>query len=273
MGKQQVPTPKPRWISSQPCPRLSPDRASSPNNSSTAMKLAIFRRKCPGGLSSQQRRRDNRLTLPLCAIASGDCKVKPLLVYHSDNPCAFKSQGLLKEKLQVIWRTNAKAWVTRHFFTECVNLCFGPAVKKYLAEKKLALKCLLVLDNVPGHLPGLENDILDEFRFIKALYLPPNTTTLLQPIFQQVISNFKKLYTKYLFKKCFNVTDNTNLAIPEFWKEHFNIVHCLKIIDDAWQGSMGLEVDKADVNDLVEEQQEEFTTLSRSIRKSSRHRN
>ncbi|XP_068232114.1 tigger transposable element-derived protein 1-like [Palaemon carinicauda] len=108
--------------------------------------------------------------------------------------------------------------------------------KKYFAEKNLPLKCLLVLDNAPGHPPGLEEDILDEFMFIKALYLPPNTTPLLQLMDQQVISNFKKLYTKHLFKKCFDITDNTNFTLWEFWKGHSNIVHCFKIIDDEWHG-------------------------------------
>ncbi|XP_067947243.1 tigger transposable element-derived protein 1-like [Watersipora subatra] len=60
----------------------------------------------------------DRLTLALCANASGDCKVKPLLVYHSENPRAFKRQRILKEQLQVMWRANAKAWVTLQFFTE-----------------------------------------------------------------------------------------------------------------------------------------------------------
>ena len=178
----------------------------------------------------------DRLTLALCANASGDCKVKPLLVYHSENPRAFKSHKVLKEKLQVMWRANTKAWVTRQFFTEWVNLVFGPAVKKYLQDHNLPLKCLLILDNAPGHPPGLEEDILEEFQFIKVLYLPPNTTPILQPMDQQVISNFKKLYTKHLFRRCFEVTENTNLTLREFWKDHYNIVICLKIIDLAWQG-------------------------------------
>ncbi|GFU39072.1 tigger transposable element-derived protein 1 [Nephila pilipes] len=108
---------------------------------------------------------------------------------------------------------------------------------------------------------------------------------------QQVISNFKKLFTKHLFKRCFEVTENTNLTLREFWKNHYNIVICLKLIDIAWQGvtkstlnsawrklwpdvvlkqegfeefkpieeeivsigrSMVLEVDEADVADLIE---------------------
>ena len=53
---------------------------------------------------------------------------------------------------------------------------------------------------------------------------------------QQVISNFKKLYTKHLFRRCFEVTESTNLNLREFWKDHFNIAICLQIIDQAWLG-------------------------------------
>lgn len=49
-----------------------------------------------------------------------------------------------------------------------------------------------------------------------------------------MISNFKKLYTKHLFRRCFEVTENTNLTLREYWKDHFNIVICLRIIDQAW---------------------------------------
>uniref|UniRef100_A0A8C8VHY4 HTH CENPB-type domain-containing protein n=1 Tax=Pelusios castaneus TaxID=367368 RepID=A0A8C8VHY4_9SAUR len=178
----------------------------------------------------------DRLTLALCANASGDCKIKPLLVYHSENPRAFKSYKILKEKLQVMWRANPRAWVTRQFFVEWVNLVFGPDVKNYLQENNLPLQALLILDNVPAHPPNLEEDILEEFKFIKVLYIPPNTTPILQPMDQQVISNFKKLFTKHLFRRCFEVTESTNLTLREFWKDHYNIVICLRIIDMAWQG-------------------------------------
>ncbi|XP_039590569.1 tigger transposable element-derived protein 1-like [Polypterus senegalus] len=177
----------------------------------------------------------DRLTLALCANASGDFKVKPLLVYHSENPRAFKTHRILKEKLHVMWRANPKAWVTRQFFIDLVNLCFGPAVKKYLQENKLLLQALLVLDNAPAHPPSLQDNIREEYQFLKVLYLPPNTTSVLQLMDQQVISNFKKLYTKHLFKRCFDVTENTELTLREFWKEHFNIMQCLRMIDLAWK--------------------------------------
>ncbi|XP_064117728.1 tigger transposable element-derived protein 1-like [Macrobrachium nipponense] len=147
--------------------------------------------------------------------------------------------------------------------------------------------------------PGLQDDILEEFQFVKVFYLPPNTTSILQPMDQQVIANFKKLFTKHLFRRCFEVTENTKLTLREFWKEHYNIVVCLRIIDSAWQEvtrrtlnsawkklwpdavserdfegfepqatveeivslgkSMGLEVDEGDVNELDEEHEEELS--------------
>ncbi|UYV63939.1 hypothetical protein LAZ67_2006082 [Cordylochernes scorpioides] len=178
----------------------------------------------------------DRLTLLLCANASGDLKVKPLLVYHSENPRAFKKHKVQKSQLNVLWKSNTKAWVTRLLFVEWMNEAFGPAVKKYLSEKKLPLRALLVMDNVPAHPPSLKDHLLDEFKFIEVRFFPPNTTPLLQPMDQQVISNFKKIYIKELFQRCFELTEETNLTLREFWQNHFNIVHCLKIIDKAWNG-------------------------------------
>ncbi|CAH2315065.1 tigger transposable element-derived 1-like [Pelobates cultripes] len=145
----------------------------------------------------------DRLTFLFCANASGDLKIKPLLVYHSENPWAFK-----KHK-----------WV---------NAVFDPAVKKYLVDNNLPLKAMLLMDNAPAHPPGLEEDLLEDFNFIKVMFLSPNTTPLLQPMDQQVISNFKKLYTRELFRRCFEMTDCSSLTFHEFWREHFDIVSYLQ---------------------------------------------
>ncbi|GFT53968.1 tigger transposable element-derived protein 1 [Nephila pilipes] len=123
----------------------------------------------------------DRLTLALCANAIGDFKIKPLLVYHSENPRAFKAYKVMKEKLRVMCRANSKAWVILQFFIEWMNIVFGPSVKKYLIDNDLPLKCVLLLDNAPAHPPGLEDDLLDKFKFIKIIYLPPNTKSTLQP--------------------------------------------------------------------------------------------
>ncbi|XP_063307083.1 tigger transposable element-derived protein 1-like isoform X3 [Pelobates fuscus] len=176
----------------------------------------------------------DRLTLLFCANASGDLKIKPLLVYHSENPRAFKKHKVNKEQLSVLWRSNPKAWVTRFLFVQWVNVVFGPAVKQYLVDNNLPLKAVLLMDNAPAHPPGLEEVLLEDFNFIKVMFLPPNSTPLLQPMDQQVISNFKKLYTRELFRLCFEMTNRSSLTLHEFWRAHFDIVSGLQIITIAW---------------------------------------
>ncbi|KAF6344858.1 hypothetical protein mRhiFer1_010234 [Rhinolophus ferrumequinum] len=97
------------------------------------------------------------------------------------------------------------------------------------------MKCLLVTENAPAHPPGMEDELMDEFSFISVKCLPPNTTPLIQPMDQQVMSNFKKLYTKALFQRYLEVTSDTELTLKEFWKNHFNILHCIHLIDKAWR--------------------------------------
>ncbi|KAF7235332.1 Tigger transposable element-derived protein 1 [Varanus komodoensis] len=241
----------------------------------------------------------DRLTLLLCANASADLKIKPLLVYHSQTPRAFKEQNVNKARLPVMWRANARAWVTRQLFMEWLHEVFAPTVKKYLSDNQLPERCLLLMDSAPAHPPALVDEMDAECDFIKVRFLPPSTTPLLQPMDQRVICSFKKLYTKALFTRCFNATEETSLTLKEFWKKHFNVLHCIDLIGKAWEEvthrtlnsawgnlwpecvtewdfggsdaqvveeivslgrSMGLDVSGAEIEGLVEDQKEELTT-------------
>jgi hypothetical protein len=95
----------------------------------------------------------DRLTLLLGGNASGEFKLKALLVYHSENSKALK--GMVKTLLPVTWRSNSKAWVTATLFQDWLSNSFVPAVKAYLLESNLSFKCLLLLDNAPGHSQSL----------------------------------------------------------------------------------------------------------------------
>ena len=82
-----------------------------------------------------------------------------------------------------------------------------------LLEKiqQLPLRFLLVMDNDTAHPQDLDDDLSDGFDFIKVKSLPANTTRLLQPMDKQVMSNITELYTRALFRKCFEVTNDTQL--------------------------------------------------------------
>uniref|UniRef100_A0A8C4RA68 HTH CENPB-type domain-containing protein n=1 Tax=Eptatretus burgeri TaxID=7764 RepID=A0A8C4RA68_EPTBU len=170
----------------------------------------------------------DRLTLLLGGNAAGDFKLKPLLVYHSENPRAFK--GILKASLPVIWKSNPKAWVTLPVFEDWFWHHFVPEVKLYCAKNNLPFKILLVLDNAPGH-PAFLDDFHPD---IKVLYLPPNTTTLLQPMDQGVIASFKAYYLRRTFSQATKATEGENAqTLKEFWKG-YNIYNAVRNIGESW---------------------------------------
>ena len=90
------------------------------------------------------------------------------------------------------------------------------------------------MDNATAQPQDLDDDLPDGSDFLKVKFLPPNTIHLFQPMDQQVISNYKMLYARALFRKNFEVTNDTQLNLGEFWKGQFTILNCLTLNDNVW---------------------------------------
>jgi hypothetical protein len=82
-------------------------------------------------------RTKDRLTLLLGSNASEDFKLKPILLYHSDNPRVLKPQQVIRGELGVSWKSNHKAQVTRQLFYECASDIFCPFVESCLTKNKM----------------------------------------------------------------------------------------------------------------------------------------
>lgn len=181
-------------------------------------------KKVPGHKASKE-----RFTLLVGSNANGDFKMRPLLIYNYENPRALKNVS--KTDLPVIFRSNRKAWITRELFEDWLLHSFTPAVERYLKNKNLAKKIILFVDNATSHNLCPEN-VPD---FINLQFLPPNTTSLIQPMDQQVIANLKAKYHKYMYQQCFQATDGERkVTLKEFWKA-YNIHDAIVNIGKAWK--------------------------------------
>ncbi|XP_042221477.1 tigger transposable element-derived protein 1-like [Homarus americanus] len=180
----------------------------------------------------------DRLTLLLGGSASGDMKLKPLLVYHSENPRALK--GYAKSNLPVIWRSNKKAWMTVTLFQDWFTNYFCPAVERYNARRNISNKALLLLDNAPSHPVNL-NDLSDN---VRVEYIPKYTTSLLQPMDQGVIANFKAYYLRKTFLLLIKVIDGEDKPTIRDFRKKFNILDAVDNIAESWD-----EVKTSAIND------------------------
>ncbi|GFS43521.1 tigger transposable element-derived protein 1 [Trichonephila inaurata madagascariensis] len=69
---------------------------------------------------------------------------------------------------------------------------------------------------------------------VEVVFLPPNTTALIQPMDQGVISNFKAYYLRRTFKQMFEKTDGEEKqSIREFWK-NYNVMNAVENINLSW---------------------------------------
>lgn len=132
----------------------------------------------------------DRITVTPCSNADGTHKLPLFIIGKSKKPRAFKSINL--SSLPVYYRNQKSAWMDCNLFKSWFFDVFAPSVQKDLKQKKLPIRALLLLDNALSHPP--EEDLVEGN--IKALFLPPNVTSLIQPMDQGVIEWLKRCYRR-----------------------------------------------------------------------------
>lgn len=202
-----------------------------PDQVFNAVETTLFWKKIPSrtpiAISHQTLRgfksSKDRVRMLICSNASGDRMLKPLLVNRFLRPLALKNIDL--KQLPVHWMANAKAKVTTAEFTEWFNNCFVPEVETYMKGKALNFKVLLIVNNAPGH-PYLEHPN------VQMMFFPPNTTSLIQPLDQGIITTFKKCYAKCTYKLILNKLEDKSLTVTDIWKK-ISILDCLNQVSSA----------------------------------------
>ncbi|XP_046145844.1 jerky protein homolog-like [Osmia bicornis bicornis] len=167
--------------------------------------------------------RKERITVALCANASGTHKLMPLVINKFENPRALKH---CKSNLPLIFKSQKNAWMTQVLFRDWFENYFKPSVRAYQLNKGVTGKVILLLDNCAGHTVPPELLNADNF---KIMYLPPNTTSLIQPMDQGIIAKLKCLYRHKTLRK----TITYQCGISEFQKQ-FTLKDCIEILHESW---------------------------------------
>uniref|UniRef100_H9GSD8 DDE-1 domain-containing protein n=1 Tax=Anolis carolinensis TaxID=28377 RepID=H9GSD8_ANOCA len=147
-------------------------------------------------------------------------KDRPGLIYKSKNPRAIKNKN--NNVLPLHWMHDPKAWIMKILTKDWFH-----QVKVYLAQKGLEFEILLLIDNAGGHAIDITHD------GIQVEFLPPNTTSLIQPMDQGIIRTFKVLYTSNSLQNLIEAMDiQEDVSLKMYWHDHM-IASCLKNIQKA----------------------------------------
>lgn len=166
-----------------------------------------------------------RVTVLLACSAAGE-KLKPLVIGRAQNPRCLKN--VEKSSMPVIYRWNRKAWMTG-------TLCEEWLIRLNARMQQQKRKILLLLDNCGAH-PHIE------LSNVKLQFLPPNTTSKLQPLDAGIICNIKALYRKRLLRHLLAEMDESSSAADLV--KSVNLLHAIRWLDLAWEGVKGATIRK-----------------------------
>ena len=171
---------------------------SLPNNTQASKDEEVIRGK---------KMSKERISALCCASADGMHRHKLVVVGKSARPRALKDH---MHTLPVHYYYCKKAWFNASIFSDWFYKHFVPEVRRY-QENVLKLhpddvKALLLLDNAPAH-PSADKLVSADGR-IRVMYLPANTTSLIQPMDQGVISACKRRYQRRYLNEVMVVIEN-----------------------------------------------------------------
>lgn len=159
-----------------------------------------------------------RLALLLSCNMDGSDKLEPQAIGKSRNPLCFRNI----KQMPVEYKSNKNAWMTTTLWIKWL--------KKIDNQMRKQCQIVMLCDNCAAH--------SDDIRLmnIKLVFLPPNTTSLMQPMDQGIIANFKRHYRSLVLRHLMTVIDastDSNTQAAELARK-LTVLDSLHMIREAW---------------------------------------
>lgn len=168
-----------------------------------------------------------RLTVLACSNVTGTNKLPLMVIGKAAKPRALKNLNM--NSLPVFYRNQSNSWMSGPLFKEWFDKKFVPSVKKFNEENELPQRALLLIDNATCHPSDMQLVCGD----IKAIILPPNVTSLFQPMDQGILNHVKLSYRKKLLRF---LIENDSDSIGENLKK-ITIKDVIYWLAESWQNT------------------------------------
>lgn len=165
---------------------------------------------CRGDKSHGSKVNKARVSVLLATNLDGSKKLRPLVIGKSKSPRCLRNAL----SLPVTYRSNTKAWMTGELFSKWLSSWNDDLISE-------GRKVCLLVDNCSSHRCSAS------FSNIELRFLPPNTTSVLQPLDQGVIRSLKAGYRKRLVERLL-----LNLRVGRELK--IDLLGALSMLSGSW---------------------------------------
>jgi hypothetical protein len=157
----------------------------------------------------------NRVTLLLCGSMGGE-KFPPLVIGKYGSPRCFR--GIDRRTLPCLYNHSRNGWMTSALFQNWLS----NVNQKMISQRR---HIILFVDNAPAHRTTCE------YSNIRLQFLPPNCTSVIQPMDQGVIRSFKCKYRTILLD---HFISNVETAEEDQLVHPIDILQAMYFIKRAW---------------------------------------
>ncbi|KAK0160472.1 hypothetical protein PV328_007880 [Microctonus aethiopoides] len=175
-----------------------------------------------------------RITIMASSNASGELKIPLVVIGRSTEPRCMKNIA----KLPVYYKSQECAWMVSSLFKEWFFSEFVPKVTLYLKSKKLSIKAVLLVDNCSSHPQKLQIGTN-----IKVIFLPPNTSALIQPMDQGVLQYLKLKYRFFMMEHIISNVNNGGELMEVV--EQISLENAIEWLNNAWDDVRPIMIKKS----------------------------